>query len=75
MLLVCCFCDKVHDDAMSQARERLWQDLRVYNALRNPRREDTILSYTCCHECLQRDPRAIVFRTRQNETPASMLHH
>jgi hypothetical protein len=75
MLLVCCFCDKVHDDAMSQARERLWQDLQVYNALRGPKREDTILSYTCCHVCLQRDPRAIVFRARQSETPASMLHH
>jgi len=74
MLLVCCFCDKVHDDAASQARERPWQDLQVYNAARRLKREDTILSYTCCQECLQRDPRAIVFRARRNETPASMLH-
>lgn len=73
MLLVCCFCDKVHDDATSHARERLWQDLRVYNAVRNPKREDTIFSYTCCQECLQRDPRAIVFRARRNETTAPVL--
>jgi hypothetical protein len=72
MLLVCCFCDKVRDDTMCQASESYWQDLQVYMVSRNPKRENTILSYTCCHNCLQGNPHAIAFRTRQRPSSASV---
>jgi hypothetical protein len=71
MLLVCCFCDKVRD-AMCHPSESPWQDLQVY-MVRNPKRAGTILSYTCCHNCLHGDPRAIAFRTRQSQSSVSVL--
>jgi hypothetical protein len=71
MLLVCCFCDKVRDDTMCQSAESFWQDLEVYMVSRNLKREDTILSYTCCRNCLQGDPRAITFRTRRSPSSTS----
>ena len=72
MLLVCCFCDKVGNDTMGQ---RHWQDLQAYRVSRNPnpKREDTILSYTCCDTCLQGDPHAIAFRTRRSQSSAYVL--
>lgn len=70
MLLVCCFCDKVGDDIIGQ---RHWQDLEVYRVLRNPKPEDTILSYTCCDNCFQGDPDAIAFRTRRSQSSAYVL--
>lgn len=71
MLLVCCFCDKVCEDTV---RQRQWQHLHLDAVSRNLRPEDTVLSYTCCHHCLQRDPQAIAFRTRQSESRATALH-
>ena len=65
MLLVCCFCDNVHDETIGQ---RHWQNLQRYMASRKPTRADTILSYTCCHDCLQGNPHAIAFRARQSRT-------
>jgi hypothetical protein len=73
MLLVCCFCDKVRDDAMDHVGEHPWQDLQLYTASRKPKREDTILSYTCCDECLRGDPRAFVFRVRQQWSTRSII--
>lgn len=69
MVLVCCFCDKIRD----QSTQSLWHDLQAYEAYtvsRNVKREDTILSYTCCRDCLQDDPRAITFRTRRSHSRA-----
>ncbi len=70
MLLICCFCDKVRDESIHHAR---WRDLQLYTLSRQPKREATILSYTCCDDCLQGDPRAIAFRTRQGQGSASVL--
>lgn len=70
MLLVCCFCDQVRDESMGHGH---WRELHVYMGSRTSKREDTILSYTCCHNCLQDDPRAIAFRTRQSDSIASDL--
>jgi hypothetical protein len=71
MLLVCCFCDKVCDDTMRQSQWRqLHLDLRPHNI----KREGTVLSYTCCHICLQGDPHAIAFRTRQSQSHAAALN-
>ena len=70
MLLVCCFCDKVREESISHTH---WRDLQVYVMSRTPKREDTILSYTCCDECLQGDPRAVAFRSRQSQSSASLL--
>jgi len=63
MLLVCGFSDKVRD----QSHQSLWRDLRTYYMVsRNLKREDTVLSYRCCHDCLHGDPGATAFRTRQS---------
>ena len=70
MLLVCCFCDKVCNNTMRQSQ---WQ-LHLYLASHNLKREDTVLSYTCCHDCFQGDPHAIAFRIRQSESRAAVLH-
>lgn len=68
MLLVRCFCDKVRD----QSPQSLWCDLRAYVVSRNLKRKDTVLSYTCCHDCLHGDPGATAFRTRQSQSRASV---
>lgn len=68
MLLVCCFCEKVRD----QSPQSLWRDLRAYMVSRKLKREDTVLSYTCCHNCLHGDPGATAFRTRQSQSRASV---
>lgn len=70
MLLVCCFCDKVCDDTMDQTH---WQDLRTDTGFRQVQREHNVLSYTCCHHCFQRDPRATAFRTRQSQPTVSVI--
>jgi hypothetical protein len=70
MLLVCCFCDQVCDESMGHGH---WRELHVYMGSRAPKREDTILSYTCCHNCLRNDPRTVAFRTRQSRSNASVL--
>jgi len=73
MLLVCCFCDKVRDDTRSQTSQGLWRDLRTHMMSHKLRREETIISYTCCRDCLQCDPRAIAFRTRRSRPGVSVL--
>jgi hypothetical protein len=70
MLRVCCFCDKVRDDA-PDAME-LWQE-RQGVASSGACAEAAILSYTCCRHCLEADPSASVFRARQSE-PIGSLH-
>ena len=65
MLLVCCFCDQVRDQSPDTT------DLHVYAVSRMPRRQGIVVSYTCCHACLQDDPRAITFRTRRNKPQRS----
>ena len=70
MLLVCCFCDQVREESMGHGP---WRQLHVYLGSLTPKRENTILSYTCCHKCLQDDPQAIAFRTRQSLSNASVL--
>jgi hypothetical protein len=64
MLRVCCFCDKIHDDAGG-----LWRERRGFAP--DASREAAILSYTCCHRCFEADPRATSFRARQAEASAS----
>jgi hypothetical protein len=65
MIRICCFCDKVHDDAVG-----LWQERRCF-ASAGAHGEAAILWYTCCRQCFQVDPRASVFRARQSEPSAS----
>jgi hypothetical protein len=69
MLRVCCFCDKVRDDAQG-AIDR-WQERQRVASPDSPG-ETAILSYTCCHQCFEADPRANVFRARQSEDRASV---
>jgi len=66
MVRVCCFCDKIHDDAIG-----LWQERRG-SVSGNSTGESAILSYTCCHHCLDADPRADVFRARERQSTASL---
>ena len=61
MVFVCCFCDHVHDESTGAA------DPHMSVMCRTPRRQGIVVSYTCCHACLQHDPRAITFRTRRNK--------
>jgi hypothetical protein len=70
MLLICCFCDQVRDESVGFT---LWRNLHVSMASLKPKREDIILSYTCCESCLQKDPRAGAFRTRQSLSRPSVL--
>ena len=70
ILLVCCFCDQVRDESMGHGH---WREPRGYMRSCTPTRENTILSYTCCRNCLQDDPRAIAFRTRQSRSSAAVL--
>jgi len=70
MLMVCCFCDEVRDESMGHGQ---WRELHVYIGSLASKREDTIVSYTCCHNCLQDDPRAIAFRTRQSRSNTSVF--
>jgi hypothetical protein len=65
MVRVCCFCDKIHDDAIGR-----WQEHRGC-ASPDATGENLILSYTCCHQCFNADPRANVFRARQSRSAAS----
>jgi len=67
MMFVCCFCDQARDESTGNI------DLFVNVVSRTPEWQDTIVSYTCCHACLQGDPRAITFRTRQNKPNLSVL--
>ena len=69
MLLVCCFCDKVRDTTQPHSP---WQDLQVSMGSLNRKRERTILSYTCCTDCLQDHPHAIAFRTKAG--PVKRIH-
>jgi hypothetical protein len=71
MLLVCCFCDQIRDESMGHGH---WRE-QLYGSMgsRTPKREETVLSYTCCHNCLKDDPGAIAFRARQSPSHASVL--
>jgi hypothetical protein len=60
MLLICCFCDKVCDQALGHRNAAAWKDLQEAK-----KRTDAILAYTCCDNCLLHDPHAAAFRTRQ----------
>jgi hypothetical protein len=69
MLRVCCFCDKVRDDA--QDAMGFWQE-RQHLPLVGAPSEAATLSYTCCHQCFDEDPRASVFRSRHGKPDASL---
>lgn len=68
VLPICCFCEKVRDDAGTGAGEGIWQDMKS----RELRPLDTIFSYGCCPDCLADDPRAVAFRTRRSRSGASL---
>jgi hypothetical protein len=67
MVRVCCFCDMVHDEAMGR-----WQEGRKFVPTAGGRGEAAILSYTCCRECFEADPRASVFRARRSQSSGSL---
>jgi hypothetical protein len=68
MVRICCFCDMVHDEAIG-----LWRERRNFVPRAGTTGEGTILSYTCCCQCFEADPRASVFRARGSE-PSGGLH-
>lgn len=68
ILPICCFCEKVRDDAGTEAGEGLWQDMKSHMVSRGLRPLNTILAYGCCPDCLTDDPRAIAFRTRSSRS-------
>ena len=70
MLLVCCFCDQIRDESMGHGH---WRELYESMGSRSLKREETVLSYTCYDNCLQDDPGAIAFRTRQRPSHASVF--
>lgn len=49
---ICCFCDRVRDDAGTERGEGLWQDFKSYLATSLLRREDVMFSHTYCPVCL-----------------------
>ncbi len=72
ILPICCFCEKVRDDAETGAGEGLWQDMKVYMVSRGLRPLKTAFAYGCCPDCLTDDPRAIAFRTRRSRSGSSI---
>lgn len=67
MVRICCFCDMVHDEAVG-----LWQERRNFVPSAGMTEEAAILSYTCCRQCFEADPRASVFRARRSESSGSL---
>jgi hypothetical protein len=47
ILLICCFCEKVHDGARTEAGEGLWQDMKIYSVSHGLRPLNTIFTYSC----------------------------
>ena len=74
MLLICCLCDKVCEEALSQPNENDWYDLHA-NMSRNQKRGGTILSYTCCPRCFESNPLARAFRTRREAAFDTIVTH
>jgi hypothetical protein len=72
VLPICCFCEKVDDDAGTGAGEEPWQDMKSYKVNRVLRPLDTVFAYGCCPDCLADDPRAITFRRRMHPSSASL---
>ena len=60
MLLICCFCDKVCDEALGDRNAAAWKDFQEAK-----KRMDAIFAYTCCDNCLLHNPHAGAFRIRQ----------
>jgi len=59
---ICCFCDKVKtEDEPGPGR---WQELHSYMGSHKLKRQDLIVTYTCCTGCLKEDPHAVAFRQR-----------
>jgi hypothetical protein len=73
ILLICCFCEKVHDGARTEAGEGQWQDMKLYSVSRGPKPQNTIFAYSCCSDCLTHEPHAIAFRSRRSQS-ASSIH-
>jgi hypothetical protein len=71
-LLICCFCEKVHDGERTEAGARLWQDMKIYTASRGLRPLNTIFVYSCCSDCLTDEPHAIAFRSRRSQSTSSI---
>lgn len=73
-LPICCFCEKVRDDAGVVSGEGLWQDVKIYMAVRGLRPRNTVFAYGCCPRCLAEDPRAIAFRTRGSQSASPLRY-
>lgn len=72
VLPICCFCEKVRDDAGTGSGQGPWQDMKNYKVSRGLRPLETVFAYGCCPECLEDDPRASAFRTRNRPAGASL---
>jgi hypothetical protein len=72
ILRICCFCEKVHDGARTEAGEGLWQERKISTVSRGLRPLNTILAYSCCADCLTGEPQAIAFRSRRSQSGGSI---
>jgi hypothetical protein len=72
ILRICCFCEKVHDGARTEAGERLWQDRGTYMVSHGLRPLNTSFAYSCCADCLTDESDAIAFRSRRSQSGASI---
>ena len=72
ILRICCFCEKVHDGARTEAGEGLWQDMKLYTVSRGLKSLNAIFAYSCCSDCLTDEPHAMAFRSRRSESAASI---
>ena len=66
ILMICCFCEKVHDG------EGLWQDMKISTVARGLSSLNTVFAYSCCSDCLTDEPHAIAFRSRRSQSIPSM---
>lgn len=49
---ICCFCERVRDDAGTEPGEGVWQDVTLYTARYVLKPEEVMFSHTYCPSCL-----------------------
>lgn len=52
MVVICCVCEKVHDDIGVEIGQETWQDFRIYMAKHLLKLRDVRLSHGYCPTCL-----------------------
>jgi len=52
VVLICCFCEKVRDEAGARSGGELWQDFEIYMVKHPLKPKEMMFSHTYCPACL-----------------------